>query len=438
MRKITSKVSILAVIVLTFQVALPSAFAGKNWPSFQNGGNTSIDAKNLPTKWSPETGIAWNIDLIGYGQSAPVIWKDRIFVSSIEGVEKETCIAAAYQLSDGKLVWEKKFPASVTKKNSQMVSRAAPTPIVDANGVYLFYESGDLIALSHSGDLKWEKAIFDNGDNAFQNGHGFGSSPTQTDDHVILLVDHKGPSYLAAFNKSDGKIAWKTKRESRTSWTSPQVAKVGESSQIVVSSNGTVDGYDSKTGELLWTHKDLTGNTIPSVTIQGDHVFVGAAEPRGGKGADKAVVSNCCLKITPNSDSNYELKWSAKKAVCSMASPMFHKNHVYYINRLGVLRCVDATTGEQKYEVRMGESCWAQPIGVEDRLYFFGKNGMTKVVKAGPEFEVIAENRLWKKKSDSSEKPDYSKSMDPIVYSAIAVDGAFVVRLGTKMLRISN
>jgi hypothetical protein len=123
------------------------------------------------------------------------------------------------------------------------------------------------------------------------------------------------------------------------------------------------------------------------------------------------------------------------------------------VSSVGVLRCVNVESGEQEYETRMGEPCWAQPIACDERLYFFGKRGVTKVIRAGGQYEELAENRLWpeddpplpkgERRAPAKAGGEASEStgteyLDPLVYAAVAVDGAFFVRLGTHLYRISG
>src|SRR5262249_37572556 len=148
----------------------------------------------------------------------------------------------------------------------------------------------------------------------FKGNHGLGSSPAQTDDALILLVDHSGPSYLLAVAKKTGQNLWKTERKSRGSWASPVVAERAGKPEIIVSSNGSVAGYDVASGNLLWELDGLSGNTIPSASVSANLVLVGAGIPKGGD-ADGAAKSNCCLKLTDkNGTPGYELVWAAAKA----------------------------------------------------------------------------------------------------------------------------
>ena len=428
--------------------------AGDNWSSFHNGGNTSIDAAHLPLTWTPDEGIDWSVPLPGYGQSAPVVWNGRLYLTAVEGDNKESNILLACDVQSGEPLWTRRSEATVTVRNSYMVSRAAPTPLVDDKGVYVLFESGDLRAFSHDGQPLWKRTLFDGNGREFQNGHGYGASPAQTKYAVNVLVDHRGPSYLLAVSKKTGDTLWKTERSSRSSWTSPRVVQVGKQTQVVVSSSGTVDGYDADTGEVLWSHTGLSGNLIPSASVSGGRVFVGAAVSRTDPDARSAAASNCCLQITPDSAAGYRVLWQSKKAVCDYTSPLAHRGHVYYINKVGVLYCLDAATGEQRYAHRFGHPCWAQPIAAGDRIYLFGKDGVTTVIAAGPEFKSLSTNRLWNEdtpprptrsfdyepqgEKDTRPREATDEYLDPIVYAAIAIDDAFAIRLGTHLFRVSG
>jgi outer membrane protein assembly factor BamB len=428
--------------------AVPPCRAAEAWTSLHNGGNTSLDA-NLPLAWSPDKGIAWSAALPGYGQSAPVVWGGRVYITAIEGDNKETCFVHAYDAKTGRRAWQYKFAAATKTKNSYMTSRAAPTPVVDRDGVYALFESGDLHALTHDGKKRWAVALFDDTKRKFDNAHGYGASPTQTSKAVVVLVDHRGPSYLLALSKETGEQLWKTERKSRSSWTSPQVTRVAKREQVIVSSSGTVDGYDAQTGKQLWSHTGLSGNGIPSVTVQGERVYVGAGLGQREKDADSIAASNCCLRIAPDLPAGYEVVWKASKAVCHYVSPLVHRGHAYYVDSVGVLHCLDARTGKEAYVKRTGGPCWAEPIASGEHVYLFHKDARTTVLKAGPRFETVTTNRLWKEGSpplpdrsyeyepqgpkDPRPRKPAAHYLDPIVYGVAAVDGAFFVRLGTHL-----
>ncbi len=232
-------------LLLLLLVTLP-ADAGV-WPGFRGDGNGHSAAKDLPLKWSPTEGIAWKADLPGYGQSSPVIWKQTAFVTAVEGEEKETLLVMAYDIASGKQAWKKRFKASQKGKNSSFTSRAAPTPIVDATGLYTLFASGDLIKLDHDGKVVWQRSLTkDFG--KFENNHGLGSSPAQTEKAIIVLVDHGGPSYLLAVDKKTGRDLWKTARDTKGSWSSPIATKFDGKPIVIVSSAGSAACYDGESG----------------------------------------------------------------------------------------------------------------------------------------------------------------------------------------------
>ena len=123
------------------------------WPTFRGTGDSRTAANDLPLEWSDGENVAWNLDLPGYGQSSPVVWKESIFLTAVEGEFKEKLHLLSVGLSSGEVRWQKTWPSSRREKNTNYVSKAAPTPAVDANRVYAFFESTDLVALDHSGGV---------------------------------------------------------------------------------------------------------------------------------------------------------------------------------------------------------------------------------------------------------------------------------------------
>lgn len=458
----------ISITLLSLALAAPPT---DSWTGFRNDGTGRTEAKNLPIEWDGEQNIAWKIATPGYGQSSPVVWQDRIYVTAVDGAEKETLIVSCYATKDGKELWSQTFDATQRGKNSRVNSRAPGTPVADGQGVVAFFESGDLIALSPEGKVRWQRSLVEEY-GELKNNHGLGCSPVQTEGAVIVLIDHAGPSYLLAVNKKDGTNLWKTDRKSRSSWTSPVIGQVDGKPVVVVSSNGSVAGYEADSGKQLWELADLAGNNIPSATVIGDKVLVAASEGRGKTDINAVSQSNCCLQLT-DSEAGYSIVWRAKRLTTSMPSPVAVDGHVYFVDKAGVVHCLDLATGEEKYAERLENQQWATPVAAEGRIYFFGKDGVTTVVKTGPEFDVIANNRLWsqaefnKRKKEAAEKAKeleakseagsdtgerrpgnapteaeraaaMASATGDVVYGAAAVDGALFVRTGTELICIRN
>lgn len=443
----------MALFLIALATLGADTTASHNWPGFLADGTNRTSAQALPMHWSPDEGVAWEVKIPGYGQSSPVVWRSRVFVTSIDGDNKERCLVYAFDLKTGEKLWTSEFAASQKTKYGYMVSRAAPTPAVDGNGLYVFFESGDVAKFSHDGEKQWNRSLVkEYGE--FQSNHGIGSSLAQTDNSLVILAAHDGPSYLLSIDKASGKTLWKAQRESRVSWTSPIAAKVDDKTQIVVSSNGSVQGYDAADGSVLWTLDGISGNTIPSASFSGDRVLIGAGVGRRNPDEALAARSNCCLQLKErDGEPGYDVAWSATKATSSYATPLAHRGCAYFVNKVGVVYCLDLATGKQHYAKRIDGACWASPLGVGDHVYFFTKKGVTTVIKAGPKFEKVASNQLWNEEAtptdteqpasesaagEATSRQPSSGYLDPIVYGVAAVDGSFVVRTGQQLYCVSN
>ena len=361
-----------------------------DWPAFLGRGADPIDVTGFPQRWSATENVAWRAAITGYGQSTPVVFGDRVFVTSVSGENKENLHISCYALGDGGLVWSESFTASDTAKNDVYVSRAAPTPVVDAERLVAFFESGDLVSMSHDGKVNWQRSLSaDYG--KFQNRFCIGSSPCADADRVFLLIDHEGPSYLLAIDKKTGETLWKTERESRVAWSSPILDSIDGQPMVVCSSQGSVDGYDVQNGQKLWSYEDVGGNTVASAfAVASGRYLIGASPGQGGEDAEIAKRSNLLLEVTRSAD-GWAAKpvWIAERVSCSFSSPIAYEGVAYWVNKQGVVHGVDLATGESLFDERLDESCWATALPVGDRIYFFGRKGDTTVLAAGKEFRKI-------------------------------------------------
>jgi len=415
------------------------------WTGFHNDGSSQSAARNLPMAWTPDKGIAWFADLPGYGQSAPVIWKSTVFITTVQGENKEKNQVTAYEVATGKVRWQKEFSSSQPVRAVYTVSRAAPTPALDKNALFVFFESGDLIALSHDGRVLWQRSLTREYGN-IKGGHGIGASPAQTEDTLILLVEDVSGAYLLAVDKRTGKNRWKVERKAQNGWSSPVLLRAGSKTEVVVSSGGAVQGYALADGAKVWEVSGLTGNNIPTPAVLEDRIYIGASTSARQAGGASAAESNCCLvRKEQGGQVSCETVWRATKAVCSYMGPLLSGDCAYYVNGTGILFCLDAKSGQQHYAERIDGECWAQPIATKEHLYFFAKNGSTTVVKPGPRFEKVASNRLWTSDSlplpsardaavsDPNARQPSAEYLDPIVYGAAIAGDRIFVRVGTRL-----
>ncbi|QDU38054.1 outer membrane biogenesis protein BamB [Maioricimonas rarisocia] len=387
-----------------------AAAPADNWPAFRGTGDSVSSAESLPVNWSESDGIAWRAEITGYGQSSPVIWRNRVFVTSADGARKEHAVMACFDLENGEAVWEQSLEAAQTTEVTDYISRAAPTPAVDDKAVYAFYDTGNLAAWSHDGELLWSRNLVEEYGPLTGN-HGVGGSIAITDRAVIVLVDHSGPSYLLAADKKTGKTIWKTDRPANVAWSSPIATNDG---RIIVSAAGRCEAFDAETGEQQWKVAGIEGNTVPSATVSGDLVVVGS----------KDVGSNLAIRVPADrAVRETEIAWRSSDATATFSSPLVYRGHVYLINRTGVAFCLDEVTGETVWKQRIAGSCWASPLGACGRVYFFEKSGTTTVVKADGTADVLAENVL---------------PTEDRVYGVAAVEGRFVIRLGSELVCIDG
>ena len=441
-----SLLGVLYVVVVLAQSPAPAT-----WPGFLGQGSSPLAADRIPLEWSPESGIAWHAELEGLGQSSPVIHGETAFVTSVDGANKERLIVTALSLTDGKTRWTHVAESTNPEANSLYISRAAPTPVVDANGVYAYFEGGDVVALAHDANVLWRRSLtkdFGKPKNKF----GLSASPVQTERAVIVLVDDEGPSYLVALDKKTGKELWKTDRESRTSWSSPSLVTIDGKPTVVCSSAGSVDGYDPESGQLLWSTKDVGGNSATTALAAGDNAFLVSASPgREGQNAAGARKSNGLVRVTlVDGKPQPEFVWRTPDATVSWASPIVHAGHAYWINRAGVVYCFDAASGKQLYASRVKQTPWATPLSAGDRLYLFGKEGLTTVLQAGPEFKVLAENSLWKPDAPPADKnPAAAEETEErrraaamfsgtTVYGIAAVPDTLLIRTGSHVYAVRS
>lgn len=397
--------------------------AGENsWPGFRNQGNSISKAENLPLHWSPEEGIQWRKKLAGFGQSSPVINKGMVWVTATKGSNKETLIVEAFDLKSGERKVHSLFDASVTVPEvTKMISQGAPTPAIDDSGVYVFFESGDLFALTLEGEVAWHRSIVDEF-GPFVGGHGVGSSLVQNEDNLFLLIDHDGPSHLFCIDKSNGQTVWDNQREPRVSWTTPLLFEAHGKKQIVVSSNGGVHCYDQETGTLQWNLSGFEGNNVPSPTWTGDLLLIGSSSPQQCQAIQiSPVESNGKTVLNP------EVAWKAGAITSSFGSPLAYKGLSFFVNRAGVLQAVRLKDGSTAWETRLPASTWASPVSAGGFAWFFCQNGKTVILspdETGPG-EPIAEN-------------DIGISEEERVYGVAIVDGVIVVRTGTELIAIGN
>lgn len=382
-----------------------------HWPGFRGGAAANVSqAARLPLRWSDDS-VTWRVKTAGFGQSSPVIWGDTVFLTSLEGARKETLFVTALDLDDGSERWRRTLAAAEAFEWNDYVSKSAPTPAVDSDRLYAFFDSGDLLALTHDGDIVWRRRLGAEYGTVGGN-HGVGNSVLLTGDAVVVLLTRRTYSYLLAVAPDTGETLWKTDREPGVAWSTPVLAPGG--GEIVVSASGRIEGFDPDSGGRLWFFEGLRGNHVPSPTVTEDLVVVGGM----------AVQANLALRRgRTGALDDADVAWEAGSG-SSFASPFVYRDCVYWVNPAGAARCLAPDTGAVRWTHRLPASTWATPLGHGEHVYFFTDGGVTEVLRASAAApEVVAANRL---------------AVDAPVTGFAAVDDAIVVRAGTEVIRVGR
>ncbi len=410
------------VLVLALFASPPMA---ANWPQWRGPSGLGVSAESgLPTTWSARENVAWTVALVGAGSSSPIVWNDRVFVTSQVGVAprrsgshpmlarddaalvaRETPITGrqredpsadagpvdlvieSFSVADGRRLWEYRlradgpFPELHEKHNL-----ATPTPVVDGKYVFAWFGTGQIVALDLKGALVWTRHL-GREYSPFDINWGHGSSPVLYKDLVILLCDHESKSYLLALEARTGKERWKVDRGAgRVSFGTPLVVPAADGDELIVNSSERIDAYDPAHGRLLW-HADAPRQTpIPSAVFHGGVIYM----TRGYRNSPY-------LALRPGGRGDVSAThviWNTPGGGSYVSSLVYYDGLLYLTNDVGVLTCADAKTGERIWRSRLGGVFFASPVAADGKVYFVSQTGETIVVRAGRTPEILARNDL--------------------------------------------
>ncbi|MFO1041289.1 MAG: PQQ-binding-like beta-propeller repeat protein [Planctomycetaceae bacterium] len=426
---------------LFIQAVCSDVQAGE-WTGF-HGPLADVDGDRLPVQWSPTENIQWSSEITGYGQSSPVTWGDHVYVTSISGAMKERGHISAFHLTSGKLEWRHDFDTASQAENNNYVSKAAPSPVVDEGGLISLFEGGNLLAMSHDGQVLWKRNLIEDY-GPIESRHGISASLEQTMGSVFVWIERSNNPYLLAIEKKSGKTLWKKPGLGTTSWATPRLVPVKSGNHLVLSGIGLLRGLDPETGEQLWQFDDIRGNSTPTPVPLGNGQFlIGATAGRGDADASKAAESNGLIAIEQTKDGRFEAKfvWRARKATSSFGSPLAHRGLAYFVNASGVLFCHDLASGEEKYSQRISGSVWATPIAVGNRIYLFSKNGDVSVIESGQRFQLLNVNNTWEQASPGPDRPSEPATRNfggPVLYAAAIARNQVLIRRGDRLYSVSK
>ncbi len=398
-------------------LGIPLALLGGNWPQWRGPHSSGVsDDPKLPLEWTGTKNIAWKTAIPGLGHSSPVIWGDRIFLTTaLEGdpipgaqAPKHTfggkdfkhpsamgadrahkMVVLCLDRKTGRILWERTaHDGQVFDDRHKKASYANPTPVTDGKTVFAYFGTEGLFAYDFQGKQLWKMSP----GKLLSVGLGVASSPVLDGERLFLQCDFdSGPgSFMLAVDKKTGKELWRVERKNQASWSTPLVLEANGRRELIASGTEAVIAYDPATGKELWRSKGVVGNAVPSPVSGHGMVFVAAGYPEkraygirlGGKGD---------ISQKP------EFVWSYDKGVGYVPSPILYGDFLYVMSDRGLVTCLDAKTGERRYEgqrVPKPATFTASPVAYGGRLFLTSEEGETFVLKAGPVHEVLATNSL--------------------------------------------
>jgi outer membrane protein assembly factor BamB len=394
-----------------------------NWPSFRGPHASGIaDGQDPPLTWDAESGgnVLWRTPIPGLGHSSPVVWGDRIFLTTAVSADPDSVFrygtdgrqdrrsdrsshvwqVYAIDRRSGEVVWVREpSTGSPSVQRHPKNSYATATPATDGEHVVALIATGGLSAYDFEGNLLWEAELgpLDAGasyDGAYQ--WGAASSPIIWDGLVIVQADQQEGSFIAAFDIDTGEEVWRTQRELISSFSTPTIHVGRERAELVTNGAGTMFGYDPRSGEELWRMSGSSLNTTPTPVSSGETIFVTSGYRTRPIFAVREGASGD-ISLAQGESSNEHVAWSSPRDGPYIASPLAYRGFLYVVSANGVLTVFDAATGERAYKRRVadtGGAYSASPVAADGRIYLTSEDGDVFVLRAGPEYELLASNRM--------------------------------------------
>ena len=398
----------------------------KNWPSFRGHNAKGFsDGHPTPVTWNVENNdnIEWKTPIPGLAHSSPIIWGDRIFITtaisekknpelktglygSINPVEGETSHQWNVYCLDkktGKILWEKTAHEGVPKvKRHPMATHANSTAATDGQFVVAFFGSEGLYCYDLAGKLIWKKdfgvlnsAFFSVPDAQW----GFASSPVIHLGVVVVQCDALNTAFLAALDVKTGKELWRTPREDYPTWSTPTIHVGERNTQIIVNGFKHIGGYDFHTGKEIWKIDGGGDIPIPTPVVADNFVYINSAHGRMSPIYVIKLDAQGDISLKEEATANDKIVWSVRRGGSYIQTPLIYGEYLYNLNWNGSLSCFHAKTGEQIYREQLGKmtSFAASGVAADGKLYFTSQEGDVYVVKAGPDFEMLATNSMNEK-----------------------------------------
>ena len=371
----------------------------ENWPCFRGPIRQGIShEKDIPTKWSQTSNILWKTPIPGVGWSSPVVFDDRVFVTTATNEGASFRLLCLDRLT-GTVLWNKQVHRQKPGNKQKFNSYATCTPVTDGRYIYVLAFDGTIAAVSNEGNIIWTHQEFE-----YYSEHGLAVSPVLYKDLLIVPFDGSstGPDkklgwqkpwdkgLVLAVDKKTGKVRWRGRRgSSRIAHVTPQILSENGRDQLISSAGDVVQGFDLNTGRMIWTVANSGEGVVPSLVIGDGLIF---ATSGFGDSAIRAIRTGGKGNVTKT-----HIAWESTEDVTKVPSMLYLKPFLFLVTETGVAKCLRASTGQEIWRERLGGKHSASPIWVDGKIYFLSEKGKTTVIRAGGEFEILSENELNEK-----------------------------------------
>ncbi len=379
----------MMVLALLASSRIAAAQENTNWPQWRGPHlDGHSDEKNLPVTWSRTEGVVWKVSVPGSGHSSPIVWDDRIFLTTC--IEKELkrellCIGRA----DGKILWEKTVLTAPLERKNTLNSYATGTPATDGKHIYAaFYGSPDIwiVCYDLDGNEVWRKSP-----GQFTSMHGWGCGPILYKDMVVLNCDQDAPrdqqAFIVALDKATGAERWRVDRPNRVrSYCIPLIVQAAGKMQLVLTGSRCVASYDPDTGKQHWLIDGPTEQFVASPVFADETIFITGGFPQLH-----------LLGIRPDGSGNVtqtHILWHQTKGVSYVPSPIAFDKYFVVISDDGLATCIEAKTGSHLWQQQLGKHHRPSPVMADGRMYALSDDGDMYVIKAGDKYELIAMNSM--------------------------------------------
>jgi outer membrane protein assembly factor BamB len=360
-----------------------------DWPQWRGPNSNGLsENRHLPIRWDRDNNIAWSVELPGSGASSPVVFNNRVFVTSeVESNGKKSLLTLCFDRNDGRELWRHDFGFGYDQPTHEKSNLACITPLATSDALYVGFGNAEYARYTHDGNVSWISRLVP----LLGKPHtswGFSSSPVVLDDVVVIPFEHhRDPCFLVGLDKQTGNVSWKVRRNIGTNYATPVVVRHEKDVELLLAGKNRLTAFDGKTHIQLWQYGEgegpFNGEIVVSPVYADGMVFTQLWR----KSHIHAVrLNGHGIPPTP--------MWVTKKFGPEESSLLFFHGLLYALMENGVLVCFDAHTGDMEYQRRLGGACNSSPIASDGHLYFSNNDGKTLVVKAGRDFNLVATNDL--------------------------------------------